>query len=74
MFGIIISIASIVIMFKLTWFVLKVCGKLLGVILSVFGYMLLGGMILALSLPVIMIVVALISGVFSLITGWRRIY
>lgn len=62
----IITIIALVLMFKLTGFALKICGKLIGACLSIIGFAIIGGLavtvlgVTVIALPVIFIV-ALVS-------------
>ena len=45
--GILLTILFVVVFFKLTGLFLRVCGKLLGIVLSLFGYVLIGMLAIA---------------------------
>ena len=66
---IIISILAIIVMFKITLVLLKLMGKLLGAAISVLGYLVLGGILLAVSIPLVIIPILAISGIISIVFG-----
>lgn len=67
MLTIIICIILLVAMFKLTGFFLKICGKLIGAIFSVIGYMIIAAIagvgITVIAIPVILIIGACVIGI-----------
>lgn len=66
---IIISILAIIVMFKITLVLLKLMGKLLGAAISVLGYLVLSGILLAVSIPLVIIPILAISGIISIVFG-----
>ncbi len=66
MLTIIICILLMIAMFKLTWFLLKTCGKLIGAIFSVIGYVIIAAFagvgVAVLAIPVILIIGAICIG------------
>lgn len=66
---IIISIIAIIVMLKITLVLLKILGKLLGVAISTLGYLFLGGILLAVSIPIVIIPILAISGIISIVIG-----
>lgn len=67
MLTIIICIILLVAMFKLTGFFLKICGKLVGAIFSVIGYMIIAAIagvgIAVIAIPVVLIIGACVIGI-----------
>ena len=73
MLGIIVAILLMIVMFKVTLFLLKLLGKVLGALLSVIGYLFLGGLIVTLSIPLIFITLLVLSGIVSIIIGFIKV-
>ncbi len=65
---IVIAVVIAFLFFKATFFILKLCGKVLGIILSLCGYVLIGIFaVVGLGCAVVMLPVILIFGVIGLI-------
>ena len=70
-----IFIGLLVLSFKITWFIFKACGKLLGLLLSIIGYIIIGSIgislvgIAIIVIPFVIIVggIAIISTISALI-------
>ena len=68
--GIVFTIIGLVILWKVTWFFIKMLGKLIGAAFSLFGYLLLGVLSVAgFGLAVIAVPVILIIGVVTVISA-----
>ena len=72
MIGIIMTMILLVVMFKLTFLLLRLLGKILGTIISVLGYLCIGGFALVLSIPLVFVPIMFIVGIASLIIGCIR--
>lgn len=67
MLGLLITIGLIVLSFKLCWWSLKLCGKLLGGIFSIVGYILIGVLgVTVFGLAVAAIPIILVIGVVAI--------
>ena len=66
------AIVMIVVVFKLTWLAIKLCGRLLGAIISAVGYVVIGGVIVLISIPLIVLPILAIVGIIAIITGIMR--
>ena len=66
--SIIVTILLLVLFFKITGFVLKICGAILGAVLSLIGYLILGSLLVTgFGLALIFIPIIMVVGVFSII-------
>ena len=66
--GIIILILILLAAFKLTAFIFKICGKLFGLLLSIIGYIIIGGVGISLiGLAVVVVPIVLICAIFAII-------
>lgn len=66
------AIAALVLLFKISWFVIKIFGHLVGALLSCGLTIILGGAALLLSIPLLLLPVLAIVGLVSIITGFNR--
>ena len=71
--SIVIGIAVIFVGFKLTWFVLKLFGKLIGLLLSIAGFVILGAIVVGLGVSLLFLPIIAIAGVISIVTGLLRL-
>ncbi len=68
--AIFLTVVSVLLMFKLTGFLLRVCGRVLGVIFSLVGYLLLGLLLMPLfSAALFVIPTLLVIGAVTVL-GW----
>lgn len=71
--GIIILILVLLLAIKITAWIFKLCGKLFGILLSVIGYVIIGGAGIAIiGAAAIVIPIVLIAAVFSIIRAIFR--
>ncbi len=71
----ILCVLALVIMFKLTGFFLRLCGKLIGVFFSIAGYALIGTLAVgAIGLGMLVIPLVVIAGLFSIIGNFARVF
>ncbi len=70
----ILFILALVIMFKVTGFFLKLCGKLLGIMFSVAGYAMIGILVVgAIGLGMVIIPLVMIVGVCSILSNIAKL-
>ncbi len=72
--GIIFTVITLVLLFKLTGVLLKLCGKILGGMFSLLGYILLAAVaVTGFGLAIVFVPVIIVVGVFSLIAACGRL-
>ena len=69
---IVLGILLLVLVFKLSWFLLKLCGAILGSFLSVIGFVLLGLIAVPLGIVILSIPVLAVVGLIAIISGIIR--
>ena len=71
----VLCVLALVVMFKVTGFFLRLCGKLLGVIFSLAGYALIGTLVIgSIGLGIIVIPLIAIAGLFSIISNITKLF
>ena len=68
--AIFLTVVSVLLMFKLTGFLLRVCGRVLGVIFSLAGYLLLGLLLMPLFSAALFVIPALLVIGAVTVLGW----
>ena len=68
--SLLLMFVSVLLMFKLTGFLLRVCGRVLGVIFSLAGYLLLGLLLMPLFSAALFVIPALLVIGAVTVLGW----
>lgn len=70
----ILFILALIVMFKVTGFFLRLCGKILGVLFSIAGYALIGILVVgAIGLGMVIIPLVVIAGLFSILSNTAKL-